>query len=73
MKRLLDAERYSVRMAIRMTLPTLELPEWDKAQKVERVTGCSLTGWQDAMNAIGASSKTEKTIKQLGYTHHHRL
>jgi len=41
------------RCALRMTLPTLELPEWDKVQQEDRLLGVSMTGYQDAMDAIG--------------------
>ncbi|MCL8207731.1 MAG: hypothetical protein K6V97_06640 [Actinomycetia bacterium] len=50
---LLEAQRLSARAGVRMTMVDLELPEWDAIQKRDRLTGCSLTGWQDAMDMVG--------------------
>lgn len=44
----MEAQELSVRAGIRMTLVDLEMPEWDKIHKRDRLTGCSLTGVQDA-------------------------
>ena len=44
-----EAQELSVRAGIRMTLVDLEMPEWDKIHKRDRLTGCSLTGIQDAL------------------------
>jgi ribonucleoside-triphosphate reductase len=44
-----EAQRLSARAGLRMTLATLELPEWDKTQQRDRLIGTSLTGWQDAL------------------------
>lgn len=41
------AQTLSARAGYRMTLPDLELKEWDIKQKEHRLTGCSLTGWLD--------------------------
>lgn len=41
-----------VRMGLRQTNVTLELPEWDKVQKRDRLTGVSLTGVQDAFDKL---------------------
>lgn len=38
---------------LRMTLPALEIEEWDRTQQRDRLLGVSFTGWQDAMDAIG--------------------
>ena len=43
----------AARAALRMTLPTLELEEWNKVQQEDRLLGVSMTGYQDAMDAIG--------------------
>ena len=48
---LLEAQRLSARSGYRMTCVELELPKWDAVQKRDRLTGCSLTGWQDMVNA----------------------
>ncbi len=50
---LLEAQRLSVRAAYRMTCVELEIPDWDAVQQRDKLTGCSLTGWQDMVNACG--------------------
>lgn len=45
---LMEAQELSTRAGLRMALVDLELPEWDKIHKRDRLTGCSLTGVQDA-------------------------
>lgn len=50
---LLEAERMSARAGLRMTCTELEIPEWNNVQQRDRLLGCSLTGWQDMVNAIG--------------------
>ena len=50
---LLTAQRLSARAGYRMTCKKLELPEWDRVQQRDRLIGCSLTGWQDMVNATG--------------------
>lgn len=47
---LLEAQRRSTRAGIRMTLVTLELPEWDKVQKTDRLIGPSVTMWKDMID-----------------------
>src|SRR6056297_1351793 len=44
---LVNAQRLSVRAAYRMTSVELEIPDWDAVQQRDKLTGCSLTGWQD--------------------------
>lgn len=62
----LEAQRYSVRMAIRMTLLKLEMPEWDKVAKEHRVVGVSLTGFQDMVNATGMGKLVQvATLQRL--------
>lgn len=46
------AMRLSARAALRMTCLELELDRWHRIQKRDRLLGCSVTGWQDAMNAL---------------------
>jgi ribonucleoside-diphosphate reductase alpha chain/ribonucleoside-triphosphate reductase len=36
-----------------MTCTELEIPEWSAVQRRDRLLGCSLTGWQDMVNAVG--------------------
>lgn len=47
---LYDVIRLSTRIGIRMTIPELELEEWDKKLKRDRLIGVSLTGFQDMVN-----------------------
>ncbi len=48
---LLDAQRLSARAGYRMTCTELEIPEWDAVQQRDKLLGCSITGWQDMVNA----------------------
>ncbi|SET72729.1 ribonucleoside-triphosphate reductase [Natronincola peptidivorans] len=54
---LLEAQRLSARASYRMTCVELELPKWDAVQQRDKLLGCSLTGWQDMINATGISKK----------------
>lgn len=56
---LLKAQKLSARAGYRMTMLELELPEWDKTQKRDRLLGCSLTGWQDMVNITGITREDE--------------
>ncbi len=63
---LLEAQRLSVRSAYRMTCVELELPEWDGVQQRDKLTGCSLTGWQDMVNALDFDKAAQaKLLKKL--------
>lgn len=62
---LLRAQQLSARIGLRMTLATLELPNWDKIQKRDRLLGCSLTGWKDAMDLLGYTKEQEDELKEL--------
>lgn len=42
--------KLSTRVAIRMTLVTVELPEWDRVMHEDRIIGVSLTGMMDMLN-----------------------
>ena len=50
---LLEAQRLSARAGYRMTCRELEIHRWDSVQKRDRLLGCSMTGWQDMVNATG--------------------
>lgn len=50
---LLEAQRLSARAGYRVTCRELEMYRWDRVQKRDRLLGCSLTGWQDMVNATG--------------------
>lgn len=45
------AVRLATRIGVRMTMVDLELPSWDQVQKRDRLTGVSLTGIMDALDA----------------------
>lgn len=59
---LMDAQKLSTRIGLRMTLATLELPEWDKKQKRDHLVGTSLTGYQDALDMLGLDTKAEEEL-----------
>ncbi|MCT4661176.1 MAG: ribonucleoside-triphosphate reductase, adenosylcobalamin-dependent [Tissierellales bacterium] len=61
-ERLLDAQRLSARAAYRMTCVELEIPKWDKVQNRDRLLGCSMTGWQDMVNATSMEREEQKHI-----------
>lgn len=50
---LLEAQRLSARAGYRMTCRELEIHRWNEVQQRDRLLGCSLTGWQDMVNATG--------------------
>ncbi len=50
---LLNAQRLSARAGYRMTMVELELPLWNAVHERDKLIGCSLTGWQDMVNAVG--------------------
>lgn len=62
---LLRAQELSARMGLRMTLATLELPEWNKTQHRDRLLGTSLTGWKDAMDLLNYTQEEEDELKVL--------
>lgn len=62
---LMQAQALSARAGIRMTCLDLELPHWDKVQKRDRLIGCSMTGWRDAMNALDYDEDQESNLRNL--------
>ena len=62
---LLQAQALSTRAGIRMTCLDLEMPHWDEVQKRDRLIGTSLTGWQDAMEALDFDKETEIRLLNL--------
>lgn len=64
-KELIEAQRLSARIGLRMTLAKLELEEWDEVQKRDRLLGCSLTGWKDAMDMIDYTEQEENNLKEI--------
>ena len=61
-KALLEAQRLSARAGYRMTCIELELPEWDRVQRRDKLIGCSLTGWQDMVNKIAFTKDEEANL-----------
>jgi len=59
---LYEAQRLSARAGYRMTCVELELPEWNNVQQRDKLTGCSLTGWQDMVNKCGLSREEQKPL-----------
>jgi len=63
---LMLAQALSARAGVRMTCLDLELPEWDKVHKRDRLIGTSLTGWQDAMSLLEWDiDKQEALLEEL--------
>ena len=52
---LIDTIKLSTRVAIRMTLVDVELPEWNRVMQEDRIIGISLTGMMDMVNKTGMS------------------
>lgn len=61
-KLLLRTHELLTRASFRLTLVELELPEWDYKLKRDRLLGVSVTGYQDAINAVGMSKSEQKVI-----------
>ncbi len=59
---LLEAQMLSARAGLRMTLVELELPHWSEVQKRDRLLGCSLTGWKDAVEQLGFDDYDEQCL-----------
>jgi len=63
-KGLFEAQRLSLRAGFRMTFLDLELDQWDIRQKRDRLVGCSLTGWQDMVNAAGMTKEEQSELRK---------
>lgn len=63
-ERLAAAQKLSARAGLRMTLVELEIAHWSETQKRDRLLGCSLTGWKDAIEALGYSEEKERLLLQ---------
>jgi len=59
---LLAAQRLSARAGYRMTCTELEIPDWNAVQQRDKLLGCSMTGWQDMVNATGLDHEAQKTL-----------
>lgn len=65
-KGLMEAQKLSARAGYRMTCTELEIPEWDAVQQRDKLLGCSLTGWQDMVNALNLKVEDqEKLLRDL--------
>lgn len=62
---LLNAQTLSVRAGMRMTLVNLELPEWDKKHKRDRLVGTSITGWKDMVDKVGLSEEEQNGVLNM--------
>ena len=68
---LLEAQRLSVRAGYRMTCRALELHRWNAVQQRDRLLGCSLTGWQDMVNAADLDREAQiALLEELRRTAH---
>jgi len=68
---LLKAQRLSARAGYRMTCRELEIHSWDQVQRRDRLIGCSLTGWQDMVNAANLSKDEQiQLLEQLRQAAH---
>ena len=45
-----------------MTCKKLEIHQWDEVQQRDRLIGCSLTGWQDMVNAVGLDHQAQCSL-----------
>ncbi|MDO4552136.1 MAG: ribonucleoside-triphosphate reductase, adenosylcobalamin-dependent, partial [Bacillota bacterium] len=59
---LLEAQRLSARAGYRMTCTELEIPEWNAVQQRDKLLGCSLTGWQDMVNALDMGKEEQAAL-----------
>lgn len=62
---LMQAQALSVRAGMRMTLIEPELDEWKFVHHRDRLIGCSLTGWKDAMDALEYDKEQEDDLLQF--------
>ena len=61
---LLETQKLSARAGYRMTCRELEMHSWDVVQKRDRLIGCSLTGWQDMVNATNMSREAQIELQE---------
>lgn len=59
---LFESQRLSARAGYRMTCVELEIPDWNYVQNRDKLLGCSLTGWQDMLNALGLTRDEEAQL-----------
>ena len=59
---LVEAQRLSARAGYRMTCTELEIAEWNEVQQRDKLLGCSITGWQDMVNATQMTKEQQKEL-----------
>ncbi|WCK57105.1 hypothetical protein PP175_28360 (plasmid) [Aneurinibacillus sp. Ricciae_BoGa-3] len=65
-KKLYRAFELSARVSFRMTLIELEIASWNAQQQADHLTGCSMTGYFDMVDAVGLSvAEQRKLLKKL--------
>ena len=62
---IIEAQRKSVRIGIRMLLPDLELADWNETHRRDMLTGCSMTGFQDMCDRVGLDQGEQEFVLQL--------
>ena len=68
---LMEAQKLSARAGYRMTCRELEMHSWNAVQQRDRLIGCSLTGWQDMVNATGMDREDQaQLLERLRDTAH---
>lgn len=60
-----EAQRLSVRAGYRMTCVELELSHWDQVQQRDKLVGCSITGWQDMVNATSMTREEQAKLLNI--------
>lgn len=61
-----EAQKLSARAGYRMTCVELELPKWNEKQQRDKLVGCSVTGWQDMVNATKIDREDQaKILREL--------
>lgn len=71
-QRLEEILRLSARIAIRMTLVEVELPEWNRIMHEDRIVGISLTGMMDMVNKTGMNyEELGRLLNRLRDAIHH--
>lgn len=63
-EKMLKSQRLSARVGYRNATVELELPKWNAKQRRDMLIGCSLTGWQDMINATRMGIEEEKEFLQ---------
>lgn len=62
---IVEAQKKSVRIGIRMLLPDLELNDWNETHRRDMLTGCSITGFQDMCDTVGLNMDEQKFVLEL--------